>query len=113
MILLVMGNKKLIQFDWAIKSILRRKKNFIILEGFLSELLKKDIKIISILESESNIQNAENKQNRVDILVRTNEGEHIIIEVQAQNQPDYLSRVLFATSKQVSENISKGEKIEK
>jgi hypothetical protein len=37
--------KKHIRFDWAVKKILRDKKNFDILEGFLSELLKEDIKI--------------------------------------------------------------------
>ena len=88
----------------------KKKKNFKILEGFLSELLKKDIKITSLLESESNIQNADDKQNRVDLLVKTNKGEHIIIEVQAQSQPDYLSRVLFATSKEVVENTGRGDK---
>jgi hypothetical protein len=31
--------KKHIRFDWAIKRLLRRKANFGILEGFLSELL--------------------------------------------------------------------------
>jgi len=46
--------KKLIRFDWAIKTILRNKKNFSILEGFLSELLGTDVKIQELLESESN-----------------------------------------------------------
>ena len=46
--------RKLISFDWAIKRILRSKANFDILEGFLSELLYEDIKILEILESESN-----------------------------------------------------------
>ena len=47
-------SRKLISFDWAIKRLLRSKANFNILEGFLSELLFEDIKIIEILESESN-----------------------------------------------------------
>ncbi|MEK7434862.1 MAG: hypothetical protein AABZ74_17140 [Cyanobacteriota bacterium] len=42
--------KKLVRFDWAIKNILRDKANFVILEGFLSELLKQDVKIIELLE---------------------------------------------------------------
>ena len=50
-----MEGKKHIRFDWAIKSRttagLRDKANFDILEGFLSELLKEDIKIENILES--------------------------------------------------------------
>ena len=46
--------KSLIRFDWAMKRLLRNKANFGILEGFLSELLKEDIKIENIIESESN-----------------------------------------------------------
>ena len=45
--------RRLISFDWAMKKILRQKANFVILEGFLSELLKFDVKIIEILESEA------------------------------------------------------------
>jgi predicted transposase/invertase (TIGR01784 family) len=47
-------SKKLIRFDWAIKKLLRNKANFVVLEGFLSELLFEDIKIKEILESEGN-----------------------------------------------------------
>jgi len=36
--------KELVRFDWVIKKILRKKSNFDILEGFLSALLKEDIK---------------------------------------------------------------------
>ena len=49
-----MPPRKLVSFDWALKKLLRSKANFDILEGFLSELLKEDIIIIKILESESN-----------------------------------------------------------
>ena len=45
---------KHIRFDWAIKKILRDKVNFVILEGFLTELIGDAITIESILESESN-----------------------------------------------------------
>ena len=63
-------SKKLIRFDWAIKRLLRNKANFVVLEGFLSELLFDDIKIEQILESESNQENADDKFNRVDILTQ-------------------------------------------
>jgi len=46
--------KKLIRFDWAVKKLLRNKANFVVLEGFLSELLFDDVKIQKILESEGN-----------------------------------------------------------
>lgn len=49
-----MGNKNLIRFDWAIKRLLRNKADNSVLEGFLSELLKEDVSIENILESESN-----------------------------------------------------------
>jgi hypothetical protein len=61
--------KRLIRFDWAIKKLLRRKTNYGILEGFLSELLNFDVKIVKILESESNKEDQDDKYNRVDILV--------------------------------------------
>ena len=59
--------RKLVSFDWAIKRLLRTKANLEILEGFLSELLKEDICILEILESESNKLNKYDKNNQVDI----------------------------------------------
>ena len=44
----------LVSFGWAIKYLLRNKKNFDVLEGLLSELLRQDVTIGSILDSESN-----------------------------------------------------------
>jgi hypothetical protein len=100
---------KLVRFDWAMKYLLRNKANFDILEGFLSELLKMDIHIDSVLESEGNKNHADDKFNRVDLLVRTAEGQHIIVEVQCSNQWDYLSRVLYGTSKAVCEHMREGD----
>jgi len=51
--------KNLVRFDWAMKRLLRNKANFGVLEGFLSELLREDIQIDQILESEGN-QDEEN-----------------------------------------------------
>ena len=100
--------KNLIRFDWAIKRLLRNKANFGILEGFLSELLEDDIKIENILESESNKENAANKLNRVDLLVKNSKGELIIIEVQNDYQADYLLRMLFGTAKLIVDNMDEG-----
>lgn len=100
----------LIRFDWAIKKLLRSKANFGILEGFLSELLKRDLKILNILESESNQNNEDDKFNRVDILVRLGSGELVLIEVQVDSEVDYFHRMLFGTSKIITEYIKKGEK---
>jgi predicted transposase/invertase (TIGR01784 family) len=100
--------KNLIRFDWAIKRLLRNKANFGILEGFLSELLEEDIKIESILESESNKETAGSKLNGVDLLVRNAKGELIIIEVQNDYQADYLLRMLFGTARLIVDNIDEG-----
>lgn len=98
----------LIRFDWAIKRLLRNKANFVILEGFLSELLMEDIKIVEILESESNMQDAGNKLTRVDLLVKNAKGELVIIEVQNSYRHDYLMRILFGVSKLIVDNLGKG-----
>ena len=104
---------KLIRFDWAVKKLLRSKANFGILEGFLSELLKKDIKIQNILESEGNQENALDKYNRVDVVVKDENDEIILIELQVNREADFLSRMLYGTSKVITEYIVKGEPYEK
>ena len=67
--------KKHIRFDWAIKRLLRQKANFGILEGFLSELLKEDVTISEILESESDKDCEASEFNSVDILVSVRQRE--------------------------------------
>lgn len=80
-----MNNRNLIRFDWAIKRLLRNKADYFVLEGFLSELLKEDIAIQSILESESNQHIDSYKFNRVDLLVKNSKDELIIIEIEIKN----------------------------
>ncbi|MCL2168136.1 MAG: hypothetical protein FWH59_03290 [Lentimicrobiaceae bacterium] len=50
-----------IRFDWAIKRLLRNKADFNIVNGFLSCLLKKQIQIVKVLESEGNKRRKEDK----------------------------------------------------
>jgi len=102
-------SKKLIRFDWAMKKLLRHKANFGILEGLLSELLRFDVKIESILESESNKQDEYDKYNRVDILVKSQNDELLLVEVQNDSEFDYFQRMLFGVSKLVTEYIKEGE----
>jgi len=104
-----MNNRNLIRFDWAIKRLLRNKADFTVLEGFLSELLKEDIQIQNILESESNQRIDSDKYNRVDILVKNAKDELVIIEIQNQNEYDYFHRMSYGTSKAITEYISVGE----
>ena len=101
--------RKLVSFDWAVKKLLRSKANFGVLEGFLSELLFDDIKILEILESESNKDSEEDKYNRVDIKVKNAKGELLIIEIQSNNEWDFFHRVLYATSKTICEHLDEGD----
>ena len=105
-----MSAKKLVRFDWAMKYILRNKANFDVLEAFLSNLLKEEIKVLDILEGESN-QEAENRKfNRVDLKCQDSQGRQIIIEIQNQREVDYLQRLLWGTSKAVVEGFELGTK---
>lgn len=103
-------SKKLISFDWAIKRLLRNKANFVVLEGFLSELLFDEIKIEQILESESNQESDDDKFNRVDILTHNSKNELIIIEIQSTYEIDYFHRMAFGVSKSMTENLKLGER---
>ncbi|CAK0762735.1 transposase [Gammaproteobacteria bacterium] len=99
---------QLMRFDWAIKTILRDKANFDVLEGFLSALLDEDIIIEQVLESESNTEEGL-KFNRVDLLVHDHLGRKVIVEVQNDREMDYLERLLFGTAKVVVDNLPLGE----
>ena len=105
--------RKLVSFDWAIKRILRSKANFEILEGFLSELLFEDIQIIEILESESNQEQDNDKSNRLDLKVKNQNDEIILIEIQYSSELDYLQRILYASSKAIVEHMKESESYSK
>ncbi len=105
-----MSDKKLIRFDWAMKTLLRDKANFDVLEGFLSALFEDDsIKILKILESETNSQDENDKFNRVDLLVEDSENRRIYIEIQNTRETDYLESLLYATSKIIVEHQDLGD----
>ena len=102
-----------IRFDWAMKRLLRNKANFAVLEGFLTTLLNEKIVIQKLLESESNQEDEFDKYNRVDMLAENSKGELILIEVQNNNEYAYFQRILFGTSKLVTEYINRGEGYDK
>ena len=68
-----MNEKSLISFDYAIKYLLKDKGDYSIVEGFISALLKtigyKDVKIIALLESESNKDDGKSKRSLADVIV--------------------------------------------
>ena len=98
-----------IRFDWAIKRLLRQKANFGVLNGFLTVMLREEVKILEILESEGNQESADDKFNRVDIKARNSKGEIIIVEIQNTREVHYLERILYGVAKAITEHISLGE----
>jgi predicted transposase/invertase (TIGR01784 family) len=105
-----MKHKKNIRFDWAIKRLLRNKANYKVLEGFLSELLREDVIIKNIGESEGNQDSADNKFNRVDIMVENERGEIFLIELQNSSEADYFMRMLYGVSRAIVNHIQQGDK---
>ena len=99
---------EVVRFDWAMKYFLRQKANFDVLEGFLSELLKLDVTIDHLLESEVTPEAVHTKLSRVDVMANTPIGK-VIIEVQVDRQYDFLSRVLYSTSKAVVDYMKRGD----
>ena len=77
------------------------------MEGFLTVFLNEKVKIIEILESESNQQKEDDKFNRVDIKARNSKGEIIIVEIQNTSELYYLSE-FFWDAKAITEHINLG-----
>ena len=102
-------SRVLISFDWVLKRLLRQKANHVILEGFLTELLGFDVHVKSLLESESNKEAEDDKYNCVDLLCENHLGELILIEVQYLQEIDYFQRMLFGTSKLITEYLQAGD----
>lgn len=87
---------------------MRNKANFGVLEGLLTVLIGEEIRILEILESESNQQSEEDKFNRVDIKARNSKDE-IIVEVQNTRELYYLERILYEVVKAITEHIELGQ----
>lgn len=105
-----MAHNRYISFDWAAKNILRDKANFCILEGLITVLLKENVHIEEILESESNQKKEDDKFNRVDIKAKNSKGEIIIVEIQQTRELYYLQRILYGVAKAITEHIHLGNK---
>jgi predicted transposase/invertase (TIGR01784 family) len=104
-----MDTRSMISFDWAMKRLLRNKANFEVLEGFLSELLKRKIIIKYIGESDGTPTSEDDKTNSVDILVEADDKELVIIELQYFGEDEYFQRMLYGASKAITDHISKGQ----
>ena len=104
----------LISFDFAIKFILRNKSCYFILENFISEIFKsagyKAVKIVKILDPESNKEHLDAKRSIVDILVEAEDKDLYMIEIDKYHNRLLFHKSLFNTSRLVVDSIKSGEK---
>jgi len=108
-VLAMMEKEQFVRFDWAMKKLLRNKANYGVLAGLVTTLLGQKVTIKKLLESESNQERADDKQNRVDLLAEGEKGELYLIEIQNETEVAYFQRMLFGTSKLVTEYINRGQ----
>ena len=99
----------MISFDWAMKRLLRNKANFEVLEGFLSELLRRKIIVKSINESEGNKARENEKGTRLDMLVEADGRELVIVELQYFGEAEYFQRILYGVSRVITDHFAEGE----
>ena len=100
--------RTLVSFDWAIKYLLKNKADYVILEGFLTTLLGKKIKIQSLNDSGGTKETAKDKSNCVDVLAVEEDGSLIIVELQFASELDYFHRMLYGSSKGITDHIKEG-----
>jgi predicted transposase/invertase (TIGR01784 family) len=72
-------------------------------------LLREDVLIKNILESEANKDHAERKYNKFDLLCENDKGELLAIELQFYPEVDFLHRMLFGASKLITDYAKEGE----
>jgi predicted transposase/invertase (TIGR01784 family) len=102
------NERVLISFDYAIRHLLCNKANYEVLEGFLNELLMRNIKVKNIEESESDQAHPRDKYNRIDVLVEDEKGELLLIELQFNPEMDFLYRMLLGVNKPLTKRVKQG-----
>jgi hypothetical protein len=88
------NDKPLVSFDYAIKYLLKDKGDYGIVEGFISALLKtkgyKDIKIVALLETESNKEDSKSKRSLADLIVEDEDHHKYIIEIERNVKDSFI-----------------------
>ncbi|MDR2693924.1 MAG: PD-(D/E)XK nuclease family transposase [Chitinispirillales bacterium] len=102
------AERELVSFDFAVKYLLRGKSDYVVLSGFLSELMGKKIEVTGILESESNKADINDKTTRVDLKAQISNGELAVFEIQFLREFDFFGKVLSGVSHAVTEQVKIG-----
>ncbi|GBU21362.1 hypothetical protein R80B4_01251 [Fibrobacteres bacterium R8-0-B4] len=102
------AERELISFDFAVKYLLRGKRDFVILSGFLSELMGKKVVVKDIINNE-NIKTAkEDKSGCVDLKAQIGGGEIVVFEIQFLREWDFFAKALFGVSSAITDQVEAG-----
>lgn len=108
-----MKDRTLISFDYAIKYLLKDKQDYEIVEGFISAVLGSQgyspVKIIALLESESNKELPELKRSIADLIVKDREGRQYVVEIDHEQSDFFLKKACFNTCRLVVDSIREGQ----
>jgi predicted transposase/invertase (TIGR01784 family) len=107
------NDKPLISFDYAIKYLLKDKGDYAIVEGFISALLKtkgyKEVKIVALLEAESNKEDSKSKRSLADVIVEDEDHHKYIIEIERNVKDSFIHKACFNTSRLIVDNLAQRE----
>ena len=109
----MINEKGLVSFDYAIKYLLKDKGDYSIVEGFISALLKtkgyKDVKIVALLEAETNKEDSKSKRSLADLIVEDEDHNKYIIEIERNVQNSFIHKSLFNSSRLIVDNLAQRE----
>lgn len=104
-----MAERALIFWGFAVKYLLREEDDFVILNGFLSELMGRKIEVSDIIDIDGSESDPENEVTRVDIKARIDGGEFAVFEMRFLQEFDFFDNVLCGVSRALVEYVSTGK----
>jgi predicted transposase/invertase (TIGR01784 family) len=108
-----MNDAKLIQFDYAIKYLLKNKSDYDIVEGFISAVLVSQgytpVKIKALLDPESNRESDPLKHSIADVVVADEAGNKYIVEIDKSYTSQFLHKACFNTSRLIVDSLEEGQ----
>lgn len=105
-----MSGKPLVSFDYAIKYLLKDKGDYEIIEEFISALLKSqgygEVKIIALLDTESNKEEHMGKRSLADLIVEDVSHHKYIVEIERNIKHTFLHKACFNTSRLIIDHLA-------
>jgi len=99
-----------VAFDWVIENLLRDPANFDILENFLSTLLREGIRVVAVVDSETNRHDLLGKVNQLNLAVQDVNANSFFINLQTIYGPLALSKLLYGAGRLLLEDLNVAKK---